>query len=107
MEIPRPPDWGGGGEFHMALGTYEQTELAYVLSRLHPGDTFLDLGAHIGYFTLPVAKRVLDHVAMSSQRSPSIDWPHSFAATSPSMGSRTSLCLRLQRQNTTAMQCSR
>jgi FkbM family methyltransferase len=58
MEIPRPPDWGGGGEFHMALGTYEHTELRYVLNRLRPGDRFLDIGAHIGYFSLPVAKRV-------------------------------------------------
>jgi FkbM family methyltransferase len=58
MEIPRPPDWGGGGEFHMALGTYERHELACVLDRLRPGDTFVDAGAHIGYFSLPVARRV-------------------------------------------------
>ena len=58
MVIPRPPDWGGGGEFHMALGTYEHTELQHVLSRLKPGDGFLDVGAHIGYFSLPVAKLV-------------------------------------------------
>jgi len=58
MEIPRPPDWGGGGEFHMALGTYERRELACVLGRLQPGDTFIDAGAHIGYFSLPAARRV-------------------------------------------------
>lgn len=58
MEIPRPPDWGGGGEFHMALGTYEHAELHWLLRRLRPGDAFLDVGAHIGYFTLPVARRV-------------------------------------------------
>lgn len=58
MAVPRPPDWGGGGEFHMALGTYERHELAYVLGRLHPGDTCIDAGAHIGYFSLPVARRV-------------------------------------------------
>jgi FkbM family methyltransferase len=58
MEIPRPADWGGGGEFHMALGTYERGEIAYVLQRLEAGDVFVDIGAHIGYFTLPVARRV-------------------------------------------------
>ncbi len=58
MEIPRPPDWGGGGEFHMALGTYEHTELSYVIESLRPGDTFVDVGAHIGYFALPAAKKV-------------------------------------------------
>ena len=58
MVVPRPPAWGGGGEFHMALGTYERTELAFVLGRLRPGDTFLDVGAHIGYFSLPAALRV-------------------------------------------------
>lgn len=58
MEIPRPPDWGGGGEFHMALGTYERGELAYVVARCKPGDIFIDVGAHVGYFTLPIARRV-------------------------------------------------
>jgi FkbM family methyltransferase len=58
MDIPPPPSWGGGGEFHMALGTYEAAEIAFILSRLSPGDTFLDVGAHIGYFTLPAARRV-------------------------------------------------
>jgi FkbM family methyltransferase len=58
MEIPRPPDWGGGGEFHMALGTYERHEVAYLLQRLGPGDTFVDVGAHVGYLSLPIARRV-------------------------------------------------
>lgn len=58
MEIPRPPDWGGGGEFHMALGTYELGELRELVRRLRAGDVFLDVGAHIGYFTLPAAKCV-------------------------------------------------
>src|SRR5262249_11088444 len=58
MEIPRPPDWGGGGEFHMALGTYERFELGYLLSRVLPGDMFIDVGAHIGYMTLPLARQV-------------------------------------------------
>ena len=42
----------------MALGTYEKQELEYVVSHLSPGDTFLDVGAHVGYFTLPAAKAV-------------------------------------------------
>ena len=59
MKIPRPPDRAAGSsEFHMALGTYEERELDYVLTRLRPGDTFLDVGAHVGYFTLPAAKTV-------------------------------------------------
>jgi FkbM family methyltransferase len=58
MRIPPPPKWGGGGEHHMALGTYEMAEIEFVTTRLKPGDTFLDVGAHIGYFALPAAKRV-------------------------------------------------
>jgi len=59
MKIPRPPDGAAGSsEFHMALGTYEERELDYVLARLRPGDTFLDVGAHVGYFTVPAAKAV-------------------------------------------------
>lgn len=59
MRIPRPPDsTADSSEFHMALGTYEENELEYVVSHLRPGDTFLDVGAHVGYFTLPAAKAV-------------------------------------------------
>ena len=59
MRIPRPPDSdAGSSEFHMALGTYEERELDYVVARLRPGDNFLDVGAHLGYFTLPAAKAV-------------------------------------------------
>jgi FkbM family methyltransferase len=58
MDVPRPPDWGGGGEFHMALGTYERREMRFLLSRLRPGDVFVDVGAHVGYVTLPVARAV-------------------------------------------------
>lgn len=59
MRIPRPQDSAAGSsEFHMALGTYEKQELEYVVSHLSPGDTFLDVGAHVGYFTLPAAKAV-------------------------------------------------
>lgn len=58
MMIPRPPQWGGGGEFYMALGTYEWHEMNFILARLLPGDGFVDVGAHIGYFALPIAKKV-------------------------------------------------
>ena len=58
MQIPQPPPSGGGGEFHMALGTYESEELRFVLNTLAPGDGFIDVGAHVGYFTLPAARKV-------------------------------------------------
>lgn len=58
LRIPRPPDWGGGGEFHMALGTYEKPELDFLTSRLQPGDFFVDIGAHIGYVALQAARTV-------------------------------------------------
>ena len=31
---------------------YEAAELEYVRSRLHPGDTFVDIGSHIGLYSL-------------------------------------------------------
>jgi FkbM family methyltransferase len=58
MNIPAVPDWGGGGELHLALGSHERAALRFVLGRLGPGDVFVDVGAHIGYYTLPAAKRV-------------------------------------------------
>lgn len=58
LEVPRPPAWGGGGEFHMALGTYERAEMQFLLSRLRPGDGFIDVGSHIGYVALPAARVV-------------------------------------------------
>jgi len=58
LEVPRPPDWGGGGEFHMVLGTYEGGEVRFLLSRLTPGDVFVDVGSHVGYVALAVANVV-------------------------------------------------
>jgi FkbM family methyltransferase len=49
---------GAGGERYMALGTYEAQELDYVVNRLPTGGCFVDVGAHIGYFTLAAAKKV-------------------------------------------------
>ena len=49
MRIPPPRDaTARSGEFQMALGTYEDQELGYVLARLRPGDVFVDVGAHVG-----------------------------------------------------------
>ena len=58
LTVPRPPDWGGGGEFHMALGTYEKPESDFLAARLQRGDMFLDVGAHIGYVSLQAARLV-------------------------------------------------
>jgi FkbM family methyltransferase len=55
MLVPRPPEWGGGGEFHLALGTYERPEVRYLRRWLRPGDGFLDVGGHVGYFALLAA----------------------------------------------------
>lgn len=37
---------------------WEPSETAYLASRLEPGDTFLDIGANVGWFTLLAAKHV-------------------------------------------------
>lgn len=58
MWIAAPDSNGAGGEYHMALGTYEEPELQYVLRRLPVGGGMVDAGAHIGYFTLAAAARV-------------------------------------------------
>jgi FkbM family methyltransferase len=52
------PRRGGGGEYYMALGTYEAHEVAHVVDHLPPGGGFIDVGAHIGYFTLAAAAKV-------------------------------------------------
>jgi FkbM family methyltransferase len=42
----------------MALGTYEELELGYVVNRLPVGGGFIDVGAHFGYFALAAAAAV-------------------------------------------------
>lgn len=47
---------------HVSLGclmdNYEPRETAFVLDRLSPGDTFVDIGANVGWFTIRGAERV-------------------------------------------------
>jgi FkbM family methyltransferase len=51
--IQEPVGW------HLFIdGRYEPREVDWVLSQLRPGDTFVDCGANIGAFTIPVARRV-------------------------------------------------
>lgn len=39
-------------------GGTEEFQMKLFLSHIRPGDTFLDLGAHMGYYTLPAARAV-------------------------------------------------
>ncbi|MBL4687128.1 MAG: FkbM family methyltransferase [Nannocystaceae bacterium] len=41
-----------------ATGTWEQHQTEFILERLAPGDTFLDVGANLGYYTVLAAKKV-------------------------------------------------
>lgn len=40
------------------LGDYEPSETRFILSRLAPGDVFLDIGANVGWFSILAADRV-------------------------------------------------
>lgn len=44
-------------QLEMAMGCYEREAIDLVLQHLKPGDTFLDCGAHIGWFTSQVLAR--------------------------------------------------
>jgi len=45
--------------FHLAIsGSYERTAVDFVLKELAPGMTFVDVGANVGVFTIPAARRV-------------------------------------------------
>ena len=43
---------------NIVRGRYEQDEIAFVRSVLKPGDTAIDVGAHIGFFTMQMAAMV-------------------------------------------------
>lgn len=42
----------------MALGLFEPAETRLLTELLHPGDTFVDVGAHIGWFTTIASRRI-------------------------------------------------
>jgi FkbM family methyltransferase len=45
--------------FHLLIdGVYERDVLEFILARLRPGGTFVDVGANIGVLALPAAKKV-------------------------------------------------
>ena len=46
------------GFYLLIDGVYEVKSLNFVLNRLQPGAVFLDIGANIGTFTLPAARKV-------------------------------------------------
>jgi FkbM family methyltransferase len=54
-----------GGVLFMPSGIHidqvQQQKAAYLASVLRPGDTFVDLGAHVGYHSIVAAKRVGPH----------------------------------------------
>ena len=43
---------------NVTLGAYELDERSFVLSRLHPGDVAIDVGANIGFFSIQMAGKV-------------------------------------------------
>lgn len=49
---------------YMYYGVYEEVQRELIVALLMPGDIFFDLGAHIGYFTLPAAKKVTEKGAV-------------------------------------------
>jgi len=56
--------------FH--FGVFEPNLTAFIVARLHPGDTFIDVGANVGYFTLLAATLVgPDGHVVSIEASPS------------------------------------
>jgi FkbM family methyltransferase len=51
-------DLGDSTQRTMALGLFEPAETRLVTELLQPGDTFVDVGAHIGWFTTIASRRV-------------------------------------------------
>ena len=60
--------------FHVAVdGVYELDTLSVILDELPPGGTFVDIGANVGVFTLPAAKRVGENGrVLAAEASPDI-----------------------------------
>src|SRR5262249_41087030 len=52
----KPQDWLGRHVY--VTGEYEPATSRVIEALLRPGDTFLDIGANIGYFTLLASRRV-------------------------------------------------
>lgn len=52
-----PRDFGVTLELH-ATGGYENASRRFCLDHLQPGMTFVDIGAHVGLFSVPAARRV-------------------------------------------------
>jgi len=46
---------------NIVRGTYEREEISFVRNLLRPGDTAVDVGAHIGFFTVQMAAGVGPH----------------------------------------------
>src|SRR5436309_161015 len=45
--------------FHLLVdGLYEPETLAFLLDRVAPGSVFVDIGANVGVFTIPVARKL-------------------------------------------------
>jgi hypothetical protein len=47
-------------------GSYEKQTRSFILDRLSTGDVFIDIGANIGVFTVPAAKKVGIHGRVSA-----------------------------------------
>ncbi len=52
-----PADWVEGGVL-FAPQLWDAAEVSFVVRNLHPGDVFLDIGAHVGFSTL-IASRLV------------------------------------------------
>jgi FkbM family methyltransferase len=58
FHIPPVEDMGAGTRLRQVLGWYEHESLRAVELLVHPGMVAVDVGAHIGYYTRRLARRV-------------------------------------------------